>query len=223
MCAQYCISYADVEKAHINIRDYIHLTPVLTSSILNQVAGRNLFFKCEVFQKTGSFKIRGALNAIRGLIPATLEGKPKAVVTHSSGNHGQALTYAAKLEGIPAYIVVPQTAPNCKKLAIQAYGASIVYSEQSDESREKVTKRILEETEGIMVHPNQEPAVIAGQGTIALEVLNQVKQPSYVFPFYSWRCLAVDSTIDIQNCLLIGLLILCFYKRFPWWMLWWFL
>uniref|UniRef100_H0VRY2 L-serine ammonia-lyase n=1 Tax=Cavia porcellus TaxID=10141 RepID=H0VRY2_CAVPO len=174
MCAQYCISYADVEKAHTNIQDYVHLTPVLTSSILNQVAGRNLFFKCELFQKTGSFKIRGALNAIRGLNAATLGGKPKAVVTHSSGNHGQALTYAAKLEGIPAYIVVPQTAPNCKKLAIQAYGASIIYSGQSDESREKVTKRIMEETEGILVHPNQEPAVIAGQGTIALEVLNQV-------------------------------------------------
>nr|XP_008269141.1 serine racemase isoform X3 [Oryctolagus cuniculus]XP_017204397.1 serine racemase isoform X3 [Oryctolagus cuniculus]XP_051680492.1 serine racemase isoform X3 [Oryctolagus cuniculus] len=119
-------------------------------------------------------EIRGALNAIRGLIPATSGGKPKAVVTHSSGNHGQALTYAAKLEGIPAYIVVPRTAPNCKKLAIQAYGASIVYSEPSDESRENVTKQIVEETEGIMVHPNQEPAVIAGQGTIALEVLNQV-------------------------------------------------
>ncbi|XP_006863302.1 PREDICTED: serine racemase [Chrysochloris asiatica] len=175
MCAQYCISFADVEKAHTNIQDFIHITPVLTSSILNQLAGRNLFFKCELFQKTGSFKIRGALNAIRGLIPATSEGKrPKAVVTHSSGNHGQALTYAAKLEGIPAYIVVPHTAPNCKKLAIQAYGASIVYCEQSDESRENVTKRIVEETEGIMIHPNQEPAVIAGQGTIALEVLNQV-------------------------------------------------
>ncbi|XP_008827020.1 serine racemase isoform X2 [Nannospalax galili] len=133
MCAQYCISFADVEKAHINIRESIHLTPVLTSSILNQVAGRSLFFKCELFQKTGSFKIRGALNAIKGLIPEALERKPKAVVTHSSGNHGQALTYAAKLEGIPAYIVVPQTAPNCKKLAIQAYGASIVYSEPSDE------------------------------------------------------------------------------------------
>ncbi|XP_037665167.1 serine racemase [Choloepus didactylus] len=175
MCAQYCISLADVEKAHVNIRDFIHLTPVLTSSILNQGTGRNLFFKCELFQKTGSFKFRGALNAIRGLIRTTSEGKkPKAVVTHSSGNHGQALTYAAKLEGIPAYIVVPQTAPKCKKLAIQAYGASIAYSEQSDESREKVTKRIIEETEGIMVHPNQEPAVIAGQGTIVLEVLNQV-------------------------------------------------
>uniref|UniRef100_A0A452TW54 Serine racemase n=1 Tax=Ursus maritimus TaxID=29073 RepID=A0A452TW54_URSMA len=175
MCAQYCISFADVEKARVNIQDFIHLTPVLTSFILNQVTGRNLFFKCELFQKTGSFKIRGALNAIKGLTPATSEEKPKAVVTHSSGNHGQALAYAAKLEGIPAYIVVPQTAPNCKKLAIQAYGASIVYSEQSDESRENVTRRIMEETEGIMVHPNQEPAVIAGQGTIAMEVLNQVR------------------------------------------------
>lgn len=120
------------------------------------------------------FQIRGAINAIKGLTPATSEDKPKAVVTHSSGNHGQALAYAAKLEGIPAYIVVPQTAPNCKKLAIQAYGASIVYSEQNDESRENLTRRIMEETEGIMVHPNQEPAVIAGQGTIAMEVLNQV-------------------------------------------------
>uniref|UniRef100_A0A4X1U648 L-serine ammonia-lyase n=1 Tax=Sus scrofa TaxID=9823 RepID=A0A4X1U648_PIG len=174
MCAQYCISLADVEKAHVNIRDFIHLTPVLTSSILNQVTGRNLFFKCELFQKTGSFKIRGALNAVRGLISATSEEKPKAVVTHSSGNHGQALSYAARLEGIPAYIVVPQTAPNCKKLAIQAYGASIVYSGNSDESRENVAKRIVEETEGTMVHPNQEPAVIAGQGTIAMEVLNQL-------------------------------------------------
>ncbi|XP_049638560.1 serine racemase isoform X1 [Suncus etruscus] len=174
MNAQYCISFADVEKALINIQDFVHLTPVLTNSTLNQATGRNLFFKCELFQKTGSFKIRGALNAIRSLISATSKEKPKAVVTHSSGNHGQALAYAAKLEGIPAYIVVPQTAPNCKKLAIQAYGASIAYSEQSDESRENVTKRIMEDTEGIMIHPNQEPAVIAGQGTIALEVLNQV-------------------------------------------------
>ncbi|XP_015422298.1 PREDICTED: serine racemase [Myotis davidii] len=141
MCAQYCISFADVEKAHINIRDFIHLTPVLTSSILNQVTGRNLYFKCELFQKTGSFKD---------------------------------VYFESLFGGIPAYIVVPQTAPNCKKLAIQAYGASIVYSEQSDESRENITKRIIEETEGIMVHPNQEPAVMAGQGTIAMEVLNQV-------------------------------------------------
>uniref|UniRef100_A0A2K6B4L6 L-serine ammonia-lyase n=1 Tax=Macaca nemestrina TaxID=9545 RepID=A0A2K6B4L6_MACNE len=166
MCAQYCISFADVEKAHINIRDSIHLTPVLTSSILNQLTGRNLFFKCELFQKTGSFKIRGALNAVRSLVPDALE-EAEAVVT-------QANQTCFPLPGIPAYIVVPQTAPDCKKLAIQAYGASIVYCEPSDESRENVAKRVIEETEGIMVHPNQEPAVIAGQGTIALEVLNQV-------------------------------------------------
>lgn len=174
MCAQYCISFADVEKARLNIQDFVHLTPVLTSSVLNQLTGRNLFFKCELFQKTGSFKIRGALNAVRSLISATSEEKPKAFVAHSIGNHGQALAYAAKLEGIPAYIVVPRTAPNCKKMAIQAYGASIVCSEPSDESMENVTKRIVEEMEGIMVHGNQEPTVIAGQGTIALEVLNQV-------------------------------------------------
>ncbi|KAK2092296.1 hypothetical protein P7K49_028824 [Saguinus oedipus] len=190
MCAQYCISFADVEKAHINIRDSIHLTPVLTSSILKQLVRLLRLVGFELLAspsqaprhpagatlgpKTGFFKIRGALNAIRSLVPDALEGKPKAVVTHSSGNHGQALTYAAKLEGIPAYIVVPQTAPDCKKLAIQAYGASIVYCEPSDESREYVAQRVTEQTEGIMVHPNQEPAVIVGQGTIALEVLNQV-------------------------------------------------
>ncbi|XP_052513925.1 serine racemase [Budorcas taxicolor] len=174
MCDQYCISFADVEKAHVNIRDSIHLTPVLTSSILNQITGRNLFFKCELFQKTGSFKIRGALNAIRGLISAHPKEKPRAVVTCSSGNHGQALSFAARLEGIPAHVIVSETAPNCKKLAIQAYGASIVYGEQSEEARENITKRIAEETEGIMIHSNQDPAVIAGQGTIAMEVLNQV-------------------------------------------------
>ncbi|XP_038615004.1 serine racemase [Tachyglossus aculeatus] len=176
MCAQYCISLADVEKAQANIHRLIHLTPVLTSSILDELAGRRLFFKCELFQKTGSFKIRGALNALKGLTAGSLrEGeKPKAVVTHSSGNHGQALTFAAKLEGIPAYVVVPRTAPPCKKAAIQSYGATVVDCEPSDESRTAVASRVVQETEGTLVHPNQEPAVIAGQGTIALEVLQQV-------------------------------------------------
>ncbi|XP_027718357.1 serine racemase isoform X1 [Vombatus ursinus] len=197
MCSQYCISLADVKKAHSNIEDLVHITPILTSSILNQLAGRKLFFKCELFQKTGSFKalaskdkpveqslisrsfpcvtIRGALNAIQGLTFSPSDGKkPKAVVTHSSGNHGQALSYAAKLKGIPAYIVVPRTAPSCKKSAIQGYGATIIDCEPSDESRTTVAARIVKQTEGTMVHPNQCPAVMAGQGTIALEVLEQV-------------------------------------------------
>ncbi|XP_068945750.1 serine racemase [Petaurus breviceps papuanus] len=176
MCSQYCISLADVKKAHSDIEDLIHVTPILTSSILNQLAGRKLFFKCELFQKTGSFKIRGALNAIRNLTSNTSgDGeKPKAVVTHSSGNHGQALSYAARLEGIPAYVVVPRTAPSCKKSAIQGYGATIVDCEPNDESRTAVAARIMKQTEGTLVHPNQSPAVMAGHGTIALEVLEQV-------------------------------------------------
>uniref|UniRef100_A0A4X2KE44 L-serine ammonia-lyase n=2 Tax=Vombatus ursinus TaxID=29139 RepID=A0A4X2KE44_VOMUR len=178
MCSQYCISLADVKKAHSNIEDLVHITPILTSSILNQLAGRKLFFKCELFQKTGSFKIRGALNAIQGLTFSPSDGKkPKAVVTHSSGNHGQALSYAAKLKGIPAYIVVPRTAPSCKKSAIQGYGATIIDCEPSDESRTTVAARIVKQTEGTMVHPNQCPAVMAGQGTIALEVLEQALRP----------------------------------------------
>ncbi|XP_051848119.1 serine racemase isoform X1 [Antechinus flavipes] len=176
MCSQYCISIADVKKACSEIKDLIHVTPILTSSILDQLAGRKLFFKCELFQKTGSFKIRGAFNAIRSLTSNTSgdRKKPKAVVTHSSGNHGQALSYAARLEGIPAYIVVPRTAPSCKKSAIRGYGATLVDCEPSDESRKMVAARIVKQTEGIMVHPNQCPAVMAGQGTIALEVLEQV-------------------------------------------------
>ncbi|XP_036622512.1 serine racemase [Trichosurus vulpecula] len=176
MSPPYCISLADVKKAHSDIEDLIHVTPILTSSILNQLAGRKLFFKCELFQKTGSFKIRGALNAVRSLTSNTSgDGKkPKAVVTHSSGNHGQALSYAARLEGIPAYIAVPRTAPSCKKSAIRGYGATIVDCEPSDESRTAVAAAVVKQTEGTMVHPNQSPAVMAGHGTIALEILKQV-------------------------------------------------
>ncbi|XP_074869990.1 serine racemase isoform X2 [Carettochelys insculpta] len=179
MSSPYCISLADVEAAQSSLRGLIHLTPILTSSSLDQLAGRNLFFKCELFQKTGSFKIRGALNAVRSLA-LTARGnreQPKAVVTHSSGNHGQALAFAAKLEGIPAHIVVPRTAPHCKKAAICSYGAQVVPCEPTDESRVEVAARTVEERGGVMVHPNQDPAVIAGQGTIALEVLQQALRP----------------------------------------------
>nr|XP_025961395.1 serine racemase [Dromaius novaehollandiae] len=146
---------------------------------LSRLAGRRLLFKCELFQKTGSFKIRGALNAVRSLVEEAQRAgaePPRAVVTHSSGNHGQALACAAQAEGIPAYVVVPRTAPRCKKAAIQAYGATLVPCEPSDESRAETAARVVEETGGVMVHPNQEPAVIAGQGTIALEVLEQVPE-----------------------------------------------
>ncbi|XP_042685952.1 serine racemase isoform X2 [Centrocercus urophasianus] len=161
------------------LRGRVRRTPVLTCGSLQRLAGRKLLFKCELFQRTGSFKIRGALNAVRILVEEAEKAgreRPRAVVTHSSGNHGQALARAAQDEGIPAYIVVPRTAPHCKQAAIRAYGATLVPCEPSDKSRAETAARVVQETGGVMVHPNQEPAVIAGQGTIALEVLEQAPE-----------------------------------------------
>ncbi|XP_042735881.1 serine racemase [Lagopus leucura] len=170
---------ADVESAMKRLGGRVRRTPVLTCGSLQRLAGRKLLFKCELFQRTGSFKIRGALNAVRILVEDAEKAgreRPRAVVTHSSGNHGQALARAARDEGIPAYVVVPRTAPRCKQAAIRAYGATLVPCEPSDESRAETAARVVQETGGVMVHPNQEPAVIAGQGTIALEVLEQAPE-----------------------------------------------
>ncbi|NXL50556.1 SRR racemase, partial [Podilymbus podiceps] len=158
-------------------------TPLLTSGGLDRLAGRRLLFKCELFQRTGSFKIRGALNAVRTLVEESERaggGLPRAVVTHSSGNHGQALACAAQAEGIPAYVVVPRTAPCCKQDAIRAYGATLVPCEPNDKSRAETAARVVQETGGVLVHPNQELAVMAGQGTIALEVLEQAPEVNAV-------------------------------------------
>ncbi|XP_076210565.1 serine racemase isoform X1 [Aptenodytes patagonicus] len=176
---------ADVRAAEGRLRGRLHRTPLLTSGGLDRLAGRRLLFKCELFQRTGSFKIRGALNAVRSLVEESERaggGLPRAVVTHSSGNHGQALACAAQAEGIPAYIAVPWTAPRCKQAAIRAYGATLVPCEPSDKSRAETAARIVQETGGVMVHPNQELAVIAGQGTIALEVLEQVRETHSLDP-----------------------------------------
>ncbi|KAM6242424.1 serine racemase isoform 1-T1 [Porphyrio hochstetteri] len=170
---------ADVRAAEERLRGRLHRTPLLTCGSLDRLARRRLLFKCELFQRTGSFKIRGALNAVRSLVEESKRagaGLPQAVVTHSSGNHGQALACAAQAEGIPAYIVVPRTAPCCKQAAIRTYGATLVPCEPSDKSRAETAARVVQETGGVMVHPNQEPAVIEGQGTIGLEVLEQVRE-----------------------------------------------
>ncbi|CAH2219963.1 serine racemase [Pelobates cultripes] len=172
MTSTYCVTLEDVQEAERRISGLIHKTPILTSSSLDALAGRKLFFKCELLQKTGSFKIRGALNAVHKL-PAD---QPIAVVTHSSGNHGQALALAARMRGIPAHIVVPRNAASCKKAAIRGYSAQIVECEPTDQSRADVAAQTVDKTGGILVHPNQDPAVIAGQGTIGLEVLQQVPE-----------------------------------------------
>jgi threonine dehydratase len=161
----------DMLAAHERIKPYIHRTPVLTSSYLNELTGAELFFKCENFQKAGAFKVRGASNAVFGLSDDMLE---KGVATHSSGNHALSLSYAAGRRGIPCTVVMPRTAPQAKKDAVIGYGGRIVECEPSTSSREEVFAEVVKETEAEFVHPYNDPRVIAGQGTCSRELIGQV-------------------------------------------------
>ncbi|MEQ2007317.1 MAG: pyridoxal-phosphate dependent enzyme, partial [Limisphaerales bacterium] len=150
-----------------------HRTPVLTSTSLDALSGATLFFKCENFQKGGAYKFRGALNAVRQL---TDEQARHGVVTHSSGNHATCLALAARLRGIPAYIVVPRNAPLIKQRAIAAYGGQLTLCEPTLAARQAEADRIQRETGATFIHPYDNPAVIAGQATVALELLEQAPQ-----------------------------------------------
>jgi len=161
----------DIESAHERILSFIHVTPVLTSELLNQKTGCELFFKCENFQKVGAFKYRGATNAMLQLSAAELQ---KGVATHSSGNHGQALAKAAKIAGGKAYIVMPRNAPKVKVDAVKGYGAEVVFCEPTLEARETTLNHILEKTGATFIHPYNNYEVIAGQATCAKELINQV-------------------------------------------------
>jgi threonine dehydratase len=157
-----------IQEAHERIRDNIHMTPVMTSSSLNRLLSTNLYFKCEFMQKTGSFKARGALNAI-------LKNRYHSVTTHSSGNHGQALAWAANKIGIPATIVMPENSPFCKQNAVLEYQGRIQFVESTQAAREEGARQVVANSGAAFVHPYDNPDVIAGQGTIALEFLSQVE------------------------------------------------
>ncbi len=164
-------TYADVEAAHQRILPFIHRTPVLTSSYINALAGAELHFKCENFQKAAAFKARGASNAVFGLTEAQAA---RGVATHSSGNHGLCLSYAAGRRGIPCTVVMPRTAPQAKKDAVTGYGGRVVECEPSTSSREAVFAEVVAETGAEFVHPYNDPRVIAGQATCSREFLEQV-------------------------------------------------
>ena len=164
-------TFDDVLAAHARVAPYIHRTPVLTSSFLNELTGAELFFKCENFQKAGAFKVRGACNAVFGL---TDEMAAKGVATHSSGNHALSLSYAAGRRGIPCHVVMPRTAPQAKKDAVLGYGGQITECEPSTSSREAVFAEVQARTGAEFVHPYNDPRVIAGQGTCSRELLEQV-------------------------------------------------
>ncbi|MCA8880746.1 MAG: pyridoxal-phosphate dependent enzyme [Rhodobacteraceae bacterium] len=165
-------TYDDVVAAHARIAPHIHRTPVLTSRMLNDLTGAELFFKCENFQKAGAFKARGASNAVFGLSDA---GAANGVATHSSGNHGSCLSFAAGRRGIPCTVVMPRTAPQAKKDAVRGYGARVVECEPSTSSREAVFAEVVAETGAEFVHPYNDPRVIAGQGTCARELIDEVE------------------------------------------------
>ncbi len=162
----------DMLAAHKRIKPYIHRTPVLTSRMLDEETGAQLFFKCENFQKAGAFKARGASNAVFGLSDEMLE---KGVATHSSGNHALSLSYAAGRRGIPCTVVMPRTAPQAKKDAVIGYGGQIVECEPSTSSREATFAEVVKETGAEFVHPYNDPRVIAGQGTCSRELIEQVE------------------------------------------------
>ena len=161
----------DIRRAAKRIQPYIHRTPVLTNESLNRKVGTQVFLKCENLQKVGAFKFRGASNAVFLL---TDEEASCGVCTHSSGNHAQALALAARMRGIPAYIVMPKNAPSVKKNAVAGYGGLITFCEPTLEARETTLAKIVEQTGANVVHPYNDERVIAGQGTAALELLEEV-------------------------------------------------
>ncbi len=163
----------DIQKTHQKIRKTINKTPVLNCSSLNEISGAELFFKCENFQKVGAFKFRGACNAVFNLSEQEAQ---KGVVTHSSGNHAAALALAARMRGINAHIVMPSNAPPVKVAAVKNYGGLITFCEPTLESRETTAERIIGETGATFIHPYNDYRIIAGQGTAALELLDDVEE-----------------------------------------------
>jgi threonine dehydratase len=160
-----------IVEAHARIAPRIHRTPVMTSKSLDAMAGARIFFKCENLQKTGSFKIRGATNAIFSLSDQEI---CRGIVTQSSGNHGAAVACAAAWRGVPAWIVMPKNAPAVKRLAIEGYGGRVTLCEPTMTSRSEASRRIQAETGALMIHPYDDDRVIAGQATAGKEFLEEI-------------------------------------------------
>jgi len=168
-----------IRAAHERIRPFIHRTPVLTSASLDEATGAKLFFKCENFQKIGAFKARGATNAVFSLDEQTAK---RGVATHSSGNHGTALARAAKLRKIPAHIVMPKNSAKVKIRAVERYGAHVIFCEPNDQAREAACADVIAKTGATLIHSFENEDVIAGQGTAAIELLEDADVDLVICP-----------------------------------------
>jgi threonine dehydratase len=166
------VTIDNIREAARRIESYVHRTPVMTSELVDEVAGCQVFFKCENLQKIGAFKARGAHNAVLVLSP---EEQGRGVATHSSGNHAAALSLAAQRVGIPAYIVMPKNAPATKIAAVRAYGGEITFCEPTLQAREETADEICRQTGACLIPPYDYADVIAGQGTCVLELTEQLE------------------------------------------------
>lgn len=200
----------EISKTHLlkvleKVQPYTHRTPVLQSSLLNEISGSRLFFKCENFQKMGAFKMRGAAHAIMNL---PRDQQQKGVVTHSSGNFAQALSLAAKMLRVPAYIVMPESAPEVKKAAVRTYGGRITECPSTLEHRERTAEKIQNETGATFIHPSNDMDVILGQGTAAIELLQEHPDLDYLVTPVGGGGLLAGSALAVKhfgtNCSCIG-------------------
>lgn len=190
------VNFEDVRAASGRIAPHIHRTPVLTSELLDEMAGAQLFFKCENFQKTGSFKIRGATNAVLSL---SEDDAKRGVVTHSSGNHAAALSRAAGRRGVPAWIVMPSNAPAVKKAAVRAYGGQITECEPTLAARDSTAQELMRRTGASMIHPYDNRNVIAGQGTAAMELLEEIADLDFILAPVSGGGLLSGTSISAKS------------------------
>jgi len=171
------ITAQQIQEAHERIKLFIHQTPILTSNTLNKISGAELFFKCENFQKIGAFKIRGAMNAVLSLPKEKLK---KGIATHSSGNHAQAIAYAARQAETKAFIVMPENSPKVKVDAVKNYGAEIHFCEPTLQARESTLKVIVEKTGAEFIHPYNDYRVITGQATCAKEIIEEIPSLDFI-------------------------------------------
>lgn len=179
-----------------HITPYIKRTPVLTSDSLNGKFGSKFFFKCENFQKTGAFKLRGAMNAVLTL---TAEERAKGVVTHSSGNFAQALAYAASCKGIKAKIVMPENVIPSKRDAVLSYSGEIIYSGNKPEDRENKCREVISETGAVFIHPSNDIRVITGHSSCAIELINDAVDLDYILVPIGGGGLASGISLGFKN------------------------
>jgi threonine dehydratase len=171
------ITKESIQAAHERIKPFVHRTPVMTSASINEIAGCNIYFKCENLQNVGAFKARGAMNAALSLSESD---RAKGIATHSSGNHAQAIARAAKILKIPAHVVMPRTAPQIKKKGVEGYGGKIYECEPNLASRESTLAEVIKKTGATEIHPFNNYKVMEGQATAAVELFEEVKDLDYI-------------------------------------------